>query len=142
MSCKWDVWCETCDEECGISEANRAVKTMELLVSAREALADLAEAFKDSRWCELTVDGYHVIIDFFREHRGHILKPINEYGDLNVKCGKVVICTEQAPCGGTKFTCEALASDERSGNIHSHHHVAADNHWHNCIDAPSFTEST
>lgn len=97
VSCDWDIACITCSRgkplyqhiDMGIQDANHAEEAMAAIIDEHESFEHLAEACDrqaQSIWqVHLQVNYHFINLDFFREHKGHDLHPVNEYGEFG-KC--------------------------------------------------------
>lgn len=101
MSRCWNIRCVTCEvtEYVGI---NHGDAEMRLLIKHAQAIAALAPLFAEAAESRLSLDlhaGIACGIDpmWFAAHRGHELRPIDEYGVIDGKCTGYVTCD----CGGT-----------------------------------------
>jgi hypothetical protein len=125
MSCNWDVHCIDCDMDAGMS-VNHGDKLMRLLVDRRSALEGLEDlGTTDKVWdVRLHVNGEHVPVAFFKEHRGHMIVPLNEHDELDIPCGRTFDCPICGP-----VTCGRL--DHSIAQSPRHYHVAGDRtcHW-------------
>ncbi len=107
MSSCWDIVCVDCKAKMGIENANGAAELMRVLIAGREGFEKLVEKGLDSGTLEITADHMACVIpEFFSEHQGHLLKPINEYGRYDDQCGKYVRCEN---CDASHYC--VLASD-------------------------------
>jgi hypothetical protein len=88
MSTYWDVCCLDCDAESGL-HLNHGEDTCRELVRGRDGLAALAGfGICD---LELRVPGEigFVQAQFYADHAGHVLAPVNEYGDIDGDCNEL-----------------------------------------------------
>lgn len=93
MSCDWDVCCVDCNVESGISDANHQMELMRDLIANRSALEALAELNGPSVYdVELKISFSYIPLKFWSEHKGHKLRPISEYGQHDLPCGKKLFC--------------------------------------------------
>ncbi len=96
-----------CDEEMGIGDANHKEDFMWDLVDLAPQLAALGEAvnrlpenrgsadspvFMLCNWAQ----NMKADVSWFVKHRGHKLRPKNEYGDWSGQCPEKVVCGECA----------------------------------------------
>lgn len=105
MSCHWGVKCVTCDSKHWFNDANHREDLMLLLIRHRDALAGLAELVAGAWSASLVVDistlWGRVDPAWFRDHAGHELRPVDEYGRLLGQCGEGVACA----CCGVSGNC-------------------------------------
>lgn len=88
MSTYWDVVCLDCDKDSGL-HLNWGQHTCRDLIRGRDALAALANF--DVCDLQLSVPGEtgHVDAAFYKEHAGHVLAPVSEYGDIDGDCNEL-----------------------------------------------------
>lgn len=92
MSCSWDIVCLNCDERAGIENANHEDELMRVLIKHRRALAMVGEMAAELWSLDLVANTHYVTPLFFREHEGHELRPISEYGTFDTICGRDFVC--------------------------------------------------
>jgi len=87
MSVYWDVVCLDCNAPSGL-HLNHGDDACRGLVQARDVLASLASF--DACNLELSVPGErgHVNAQFYKEHAGHVLAGVSEYGDIDGDCNE------------------------------------------------------
>ena len=124
MSCSWDVHCIECNVDAGMSSCRNS-EFMRLLVDNRAKLESLGDLIAvEGVWSlGLTINGEDVVASFFSKHRGHMIVPRNEYGELDIPCGSTFDCPI---CG--LVTCGRL--DHSIAHNLRHHHVTADHIYH------------
>lgn len=124
MSCDWDVRCIDCNECAGIDNANHEEGLMRVLIARSNSLADLATIENDEGiyLLELRINSYYVDLGFFAKHRGHHLRPVDEYGLFDTPCPATFHC---AVCN-TDFKCEEREHDSKF----NHGHMTPDHMWH------------
>lgn len=98
MSCEWDIVCVTCSCKGGlfdratsvemyIQDANHADALMEAIIDEQETFEKLTAAYDRQPkgiWdMQLQLNYRFIPWQFFRDHQGHDLHPINEYGDIS-----------------------------------------------------------
>lgn len=106
MSCDWNVHCLDCKVTHGFDDANHQQDLMLFLCKHADSIAALAEMAADQKApCgpgdrSVTLETPYGRIDptWFREHLGHNLIPIDEYGAILGQCHEWVRCKE---CGST-----------------------------------------
>lgn len=80
MSTDWDVYCLDCRQQAGLDDlAARLYRVIDLSRVA-PLLAELSKAKIHAHLC-LDGPSAYVPIEFFEQHEGHRLVPINEYGE-------------------------------------------------------------
>lgn len=87
MSTYWDVVCLDCGEDAGL-HLNHGSESLRALIAKREPLAALADAEVDIKIIIPGERGY-VKLEFFKKHVGHVIAPVNEYGDINGDCNEL-----------------------------------------------------
>lgn len=96
MSCDWSVHCLDCQATHRFGDANHQEDVMLLLCKHAAAIAGLAGLV-----AEPALQGWGVGIStpwgsvdpaWFRDHLGHRLAPINEYGQILGRCSEWVTC--------------------------------------------------
>ena len=94
MSCDWNVYCRTCNEEHSFNDANHMEQEMAALVKHAGAIAALAPLFDESQWIEMNLGRHWGTISprWFAKHLGHDLIPRDEYGRFLDKCPEWVKC--------------------------------------------------
>lgn len=97
MSTYWDIYCRTCDEDCGLRE-NHNEEGMALLISAAPVIATLPPLAGLSVKSDY---GSDLDIEWFRRHAAHDLVPRNEYGVCSEQCNQYLKC----PCCGATVHC-------------------------------------
>jgi hypothetical protein len=103
MSCYWDIICTDCNVPAGITNANHAMKAMQLLISHVDVLAAVGvlRTHPDIWDIELGVNNIYIPIAFFHEHKAHHLRPIDEFGRFDTPCTGTfwcVRCAKQVQC--------------------------------------------
>ena len=100
MSTDWYVHCLDCKQTHSFTESNHLDRTMAALCEHAAAIAALQPLFKMGFDIELNIPGTYTVIDvdWFAEHAGHRLVPINEYGALLDQCVEYVRCS----CGNAR----------------------------------------
>lgn len=135
MSCDWFIRCVDCGEDGGISsEDNHQDELVRCLIRRAGDVAALGSLLADaevrgSAVYDVTLHVSSVLLDlgFFVRHRGHRLRPVDEYGRFDVPCKQVVHCSK----------CNAdLACEEMEGHCECPAHFAhghwVGNEWHHC----------
>ena len=87
MSNYWDIHCADCKEGAGMS-VNHGHDTLAIIVSKIESIiaADLmTRILFDDSGIEVEISHYQIgpmvpFMEFFRNHQGHNLVPVDEYG--------------------------------------------------------------
>jgi hypothetical protein len=79
---KWDLRCHSCGVNAGITGETRNEDMMSHLVKKASVLADLAFSPSEARThlMFLEIDDNRVPLNFFADHRGHLVKPVDENG--------------------------------------------------------------
>lgn len=104
MSTDWDVWCVPCDEPVTrFCDANHMDKECAGLIGDRASIEAFAELKFEQAVFEATLNGsgrsqWSFDSKEFLKHRGHALKPRDEYGGWSDECYEYVICAG-ANCG-------------------------------------------
>ena len=112
-----------CGEEAGVDGANHESSLMTELVRLADFLAGFGKS--DIIYeATLMVNFVNVPLQFFAQHRGHDLRAISEYGQLDVVCGDAFHC---GSCGGPKI-CEERRHVDMSRHHHGHKQDATS--WH------------
>ncbi len=86
MSCDWRIKCVDCDDTHDFTDANHQVKFMRILIKHRDAIANLDALMSEpDNYVDIYLKTWYgnVDISFFKEHAGHKLIPISEYGDID-----------------------------------------------------------
>lgn len=110
MSTDWNVHCVDCKSTHHFSDANHQDELMLALCRHAEAIAALLELQKEARFdIQLRTLWGDVDIAWFREHLGHQLLPIDEYGRLYQHCRERIYCGE---CKITAHQCALLEGHE------------------------------
>lgn len=94
MSTDWHIHCVDCKATHHFDDANHREPLMLALCRHAEAIATLADLFADTDAFDVELRTMNGRIDptWFREHLGHQLLPIDEYGTLIGQCWKYVDC--------------------------------------------------
>jgi len=84
VSTYWDVCCLDCDKGSGL-HLNHGVETCREVIRGRDGFAALAGID-----VEIRVSGEcgYVDANFYRDHAGHALAPVSEYGDIDGDCNE------------------------------------------------------
>lgn len=113
MSTDWDVYCADCNKTHGFDDANHCDVVMMNICAHADVLADLAPLVKISGH-DIRVETPWGAIDcaWFAEHRGHRLRPRDEYGGFLDQCHVYVAC---GACGTNgRCTLQSLHSGDCS----------------------------
>lgn len=86
MSCYVDLYCQDCEEECGL-ELNRAHEELRKLIASKELIVSMLpglNAFRDASYD----DNFHPlvlirVVGFFKKHEGHEVVVRDEYGRVH-----------------------------------------------------------
>ena len=129
MSCDWDIHCVDCRADANIENANHEMELMRFLCSTAEKLAEMASPSAQDhglRWLEyeVKINCHYIPLDFFLKHRGHHLRPRNEYGEFDTPCQTTFHC----PVCDKIVNCSKLEHPEDRG----HYHVVD----HQCHQSP------
>ncbi len=92
MSCDWNIKCLDCDETLHFNDANHQDKLMTDIIRHRDAIVAIAPLLKSGD-VELRTYYGQIDTDWFFKHRGHRLRPIDEYGALLGQCNERVTCS-------------------------------------------------
>jgi hypothetical protein len=86
MSTDWHVYCRTCGDTHSFDDANHQEKLMWLLIDHASAIAGLTSLIEESAG-DLVLKCYYgeVSPKWFKDHLGHDLIPISEYGGFGVR---------------------------------------------------------
>lgn len=107
MSTYWDIACVSCEERLGIINANNKEELMEAIIDERDNIESLAGLLsrRPGVWSlELHVDSHFINLDFFINHPGHDLHPVNEYGEISPHRINGQPCTlEFCSCGRPRW---------------------------------------
>lgn len=118
MSCNWDVYCVDCDEHVGMS-VNHGEEFVRVLVRRREIFESLGLAFEEEKFLLwdpiIKMGGVYVDVDFFVKHRGHVLRPRNEYGEFDGMCKANFKCSSCGP-----VTCDRKDHSMAHNPLHGH----------------------
>ena len=100
MSTDWHVHCVDCNVSHTFDDANHQDRLMLLLIKHADAIASLAALQSEDRSIELRTLWGQIEANWFLNHRGHTLMPIDEYGRLLDQCHERVTCecTMVWPC--------------------------------------------
>lgn len=91
MSTDWNIRCVDCGVTEHFNDANHADDLMRALIAAAPAIAALAPLLRGND-VRLTTYYGDVDADFFVQHAGHKLQPIDEYGRLDDQCHNSIKC--------------------------------------------------
>ena len=92
MSCSWDIVCVDCRERAGIDNANHADELMRILIRHQRTIAAVGELAAELWSLDLIANTYYISSLFFKNHLGHQLRPISEYGTFDTTCGHDFVC--------------------------------------------------
>jgi hypothetical protein len=83
MSCDWDIYCRTCEDNHGFSDANFQEDLMWLLIANYKEIAAL-DSLINNGVAEVQLKCFYGYIrpEWFVKHLGHELIPQSEYGDF------------------------------------------------------------
>lgn len=100
MSCDWHIHCVTCKSTHRFDDANHRDEMMLDIIKHAAAIAGLAGLPEIAKHDIKLTTTYYGDIDptWFRDHLGHDLRPIDEYGGLATQCHEYVACT----CGTSR----------------------------------------
>ena len=127
MSCSWDIVCVDCREYAGLDNTNHEDGLMRTLIKHRDAIAALAELAREARFLDLVVNTHFVAPQFFVEHAGHVLRPINEYGKFDVPCNQDFVC----PTCKVWVRCDNAEHWLSHQDLHHHYLAGHGYHWEN-----------
>lgn len=85
MSCDWNIYCRTCNATHDFLDANHKEDLMWHLIRHASSIAALAPLMEGDLFNgNLELRTFYGRIDsrWFRDHLGHDLVPISEYGDF------------------------------------------------------------
>lgn len=108
MSCHFDLWCKTCEDDAGL-HINHGERRLLDLLKHRAAFEGLTDAAIDA-YAEASTEG-RVDTDalrFFPRHKGHEVVVRDEYGRESGRCGEWVDC----PTCGHAQPCALKAGHE------------------------------
>ena len=94
MSTDWNVHCVDCNDTHWFNDANHQDRMMSLLIKHADAISALVELVQQDGCIELSTLWGRIDPAWFHRHKGHILKPIDEYGRLLDQCRERVVCKE------------------------------------------------
>lgn len=115
MSTHWDIRCDDCGVEAGMS-LNHGDQEMRDLISHADAIAALSDCHAID---ELSVYGAGCLDrSWFSAHRGHKLRPFNEYGEYDTPCSGRGRC----PQCGTEHACCRREHGLSYSKAHAHVH--------------------
>jgi hypothetical protein len=114
MSTDWDVYCRTCNDGHGFSDANHQDELMHILIDHAAAIAALAPLVADQRYytIELRTSWGTVSPDWFAQHLGHDLVARSEYGQYserpNLPSKYATVSTMQESCKPPSFNLQSI----------------------------------
>jgi len=82
MSCDWNVFCRTCNDEHGFDDANHMVDLMFTLIRHADAIAGLTSLLDSTSDVVLKTHYGEITAGWFKKHLGHDLVARSEYGDI------------------------------------------------------------
>jgi hypothetical protein len=98
MSADWHVHCLDCNDTQTFDDAHHMQGTMAALCKNAEAIAALVPLIRDGGALGLEVRNHgEVDTQWFAQHLGHRLVPINEYGEALGECSERVDCACGSP---------------------------------------------
>jgi hypothetical protein len=124
VSCDWYIRCVDCGVDGGVAdEANNRDDLMRTLIQHAGELAAVGRLRSVFNGVDVRVEGHYLDLEFFVQHEGHRLRPVDEYGRFDVPCGVVVHCP----------TCRAdVACEEREHDGRFCHGHLVGTAWHRC----------
>jgi hypothetical protein len=85
MSCDWDIYCKTCDDNHGFSDANHQEELMWSIIDHAKEISDLALLVTNSEEVRLISFYGPLSPNWFVKHLGHELVTRNEYGEFGCR---------------------------------------------------------
>lgn len=93
MSTDWNIRCVPCGETLHFNDANHREDMMLELIAHREELEQVAPLLR-AKCFDVRIETSYgdVSAEWFLKHKGHELRPYNEYGAYLNQCEKWVTC--------------------------------------------------